>query len=75
MWYYFTADLSNDTEFQKWIDQAVADFEHAKALPFVIIDIKTVSIIGSTRIANISEKDSRVEIGWTCIAKKYQGTE
>ena len=74
MWNYFTADLSDETILKKWIETAVSDLKGYKALPLTIIDATNENIIGTTRIANISEVNKRVEIGWTWISKKYQGT-
>lgn len=74
MWYYFTADLSNEVTLKKWIETAISDLKKYKALPFTIIDTRNENIIGTTRIGNISELNKRVEIGWTWISKKYQGT-
>ena len=74
MWYYFTADLSNESTLKNWIENAVSELKDKKSLPFTIIDPTNDDIIGTTRIGNISETNNRVEIGWTWIAKKYQGT-
>lgn len=74
MWYYFTSDLSNKNELEQWIEQAVQDHKNKIALPFVIIEKESGKIVGSTRIANISIKDNRVEIGWTWVAKSHWGT-
>ena len=74
MWYYFTADLSKEATLKKWIETAGIELEKRKALPFTIIDPDNENIIGTTRIGNISEINCRVEIGWTWIAKQYQGT-
>ena len=74
MWYYFPSDLSNSETLQQWIKVAIQDLENGKSLPFTILDKRNNEIIGSTRIFNLSKRDSRVEIGWTWIAKKHQGT-
>lgn len=74
MWYYFTADLSVEASLKKWIETAISDLKERKALPFTIVNPKNQNIIGTTRIGNISEIHKRVEIGWTWIAKEYQGT-
>ena len=42
-------------------------------LALTIIDKEENRIIGSTSIGNISKRDKRAEIGWTWIAKEYQG--
>ena len=74
MWYYFTADLSNQVTLKSWIEAAVSELKEQKSLAFTIIDLTTNEIVGTTRIGNISKINSRVEIGWTWIAKKHQGT-
>jgi len=74
MWYYFTADRSKEEVLKKWVETAISDLKKNNALPFTIIDLKNENIIGTTRIGNISEINNRVEIGWTWIAKNYQGT-
>lgn len=74
MWYYFTVDLSNELTLKNWINSAISELKDKKSLPFTIIDPINENIIGTTRIGNISELNKRVEIGWTWISKKYQGT-
>jgi len=74
MWYYFTADLSEKKILKHWIEIAVEELKEQKSLAFTIIDVKTNRIIGATRISNLSKINCRVEIGWTWIAKEYQGT-
>ena len=74
MWYYFTADLSDKMVLKKWIEDAVKELDEEKSLPFTIINLVNDEIIGTTRIGNISKTNNRVEIGWTWIAKEYQGT-
>src|SRR2546430_9531536 len=40
---------------------------------FVITDVKTQQIIGSTRFYGYDPEKSEIEIGWTFLAKKYWG--
>lgn len=74
MWYHFTSDLSDENTLKKWIESAVIDLKKNKSLPFTIIDAVNKEIIGTTRIGNLSNIHNRVEIGWTWISEKYQGT-
>lgn len=74
MWYYFTADLSDEAILRAWIESAVEDRANRISLPFTIVDSGTNELMGSTRISNLSEVNSRVEIGWTWIAHTYRGT-
>jgi RimJ/RimL family protein N-acetyltransferase len=73
MWIYFTSDLSVETELKAWMDQAIAETRNKTRLAFTIIDRPSSNPIGSTSIGNVSLKDKRAEIGWTWIAKDFQG--
>ena len=46
---------------------------HAR-YPFTIIDKKSGQAAGSTSYASVSQKDGRLEIGWTWIGPGYQRT-
>ena len=70
MWIYFTADLSDRTALDSWVRTGVED---EGRLALTVVDIASNKIIGSTSIANISVRDRRVEIGWTWLAKAFQG--
>ncbi len=70
MWIYFTSDLSKKEDLNKWINSGVND---SSRLALTIVDLEKNKIIGSTSIGNISIRDKRAEIGWTWIAKPYQG--
>lgn len=74
MWYYFTEDLSDQRILKQWVLEAVDQHKNKQSLPFVMINPNLGELMGTTRIANISERHQRVEIGWTWIAKPYQGT-
>jgi RimJ/RimL family protein N-acetyltransferase len=73
MWKYFTRDLSVNSELQIWFDDAISGIRNRSRLAFTIIDKKTGAVAGSTSFGNISYRDKRTEIGWTWIAKEYQG--
>jgi RimJ/RimL family protein N-acetyltransferase len=73
MWVYFTNDLSDKTELETWVNDALIQKENKTRLPFTIIDKKTNNLIGSTSFGNISYRDKRIEIGWTWLGKKYWG--
>ncbi|WP_373524116.1 GNAT family N-acetyltransferase [Aquiflexum sp.] len=70
MWRFYTHDLSNLDGIQGWAKPAF-DMER---LQFVIIDKKSNQTVGATAFGNISERDSRLEIGWTWLGKEFQGT-
>ena len=73
IWLYFTSDLSVKSELIEWVNSALSGLQKKERLPFTIIDKSTQTVIGSSSFGNISYRDSRVEIGWTWLAKEFQG--
>lgn len=69
MWRFFTHDLSTLEGLTLW---AMPAFEKQR-LQFAIVEKSTNSIVGSTAFGNISERDGRLEIGWTWLGSEYQG--
>lgn len=70
MWIYFTHDLSVSEEFEKW---AEPHFKKER-LQFLVIDKPSGQVAGATAFGNYSERDQRIEIGWTWLGKEFQGT-
>lgn len=58
----------------EFVQGSLTEREKGARYPFVIYDKKTETYAGSTSIANVSNKDRRLEIGWTWIGKTYQRT-
>ncbi|HKJ41650.1 MAG TPA: GNAT family protein [Sunxiuqinia sp.] len=73
MWNYFTSDLSDKDVLITWVDEAVDQLKAKKRLALTLIEKKQNRIIGSTSLGNISERDKRIEIGWTWIGREFQG--
>ncbi|HEY4128796.1 MAG TPA: GNAT family protein [Gammaproteobacteria bacterium] len=75
-----------DEELWKWVPTRVLDRQDMKAymalaldeqkrgvsVPFTTTLKDSGQIVGSTRYANISARDGRLEIGWTWIGKAWQ---
>jgi len=61
-------------DMRRYVDVALAERAMGTAMPFVNVDPATGEIIGSTRFANISLADRRVEIGWTWMRPDHQRT-
>lgn len=69
-WIYFTQDLSNPEEFEKWANGHFLE----ERLQFVVIEKSSGKIAGSTAFGSFSPRDQRLEIGWTWLGKAFQGT-
>lgn len=74
LWIFGLADLSKPGELKKYIRNAIADRENGATAVWVIIDKKTNKVAGCTRLAEISWKDERGQIGWTWIGRDFQGS-
>jgi len=74
LWIFGLQDLSQPGELNKYIRQAIADRKNGTSAVWVIIDKKTNQVAGCTRLAEISWKDERGQIGWTWIGRDFQGS-
>lgn len=74
LWNLWVTSVPSKTSIDDYIAAALANEEKRIALPFVIMDLKTNTIIGSTRFCNIDATNRRLEIGYTWYAKTYQRT-
>jgi len=74
IWEYFTSDLNSEENVKNWIDEALTQFTAKSRYPFTIIDKILKRTAGSTSFGNFSKRDSRIEIGWTWLGKKFQGS-
>lgn len=74
MWKYFTLNLGDEKQLQKWFDAAFADKAANTRRPFTIIDKQTGTIGGSSSLGNISLHDLRAEIGWSWLGKGFRST-
>lgn len=74
LWIYGLKDLSVRENLHQYMQSALADRTDGNCAVWVIIDAKTGEVAGCTRLAEISWKDERGQIGWTWIGKAFQGS-
>ncbi len=74
VWDYFTSNLSDPESLRKWINTAVAAIEKKERMAFAVIRKETNKIIGSSSLGSYSERDKRIEIGWTWMSERARGT-
>ncbi|WP_057937751.1 GNAT family N-acetyltransferase [Algoriphagus resistens] len=70
LWTYFTYNLSIPEEFMEWANQAL----EGQRLQFSVWDKNINQLVGSTAFGNYSERDRRIEIGWTWLGAEFHGT-
>jgi RimJ/RimL family protein N-acetyltransferase len=73
-WRYMISRISNRQELEAWAQAAGQDRANGQRYTFVIVDQASGQIAGSTAYGNVSEKDKRLEIGWTWLAKDFRGS-
>jgi len=74
LWIYGLQDLSKPEELNKYIKKAISDRENGISAVWVVIDKRTNKVAGCTRLAEISWRDERGQIGWTWIGRDFQGS-
>jgi len=74
LWIYGLTDLSQPGELEKYIQKAIESRDQGVCAVWTIVDKRTNSVAGCTRLAEISWKDERGQIGWTWLGKEFQGT-
>ena len=59
---------------QQYVENSLADREKAFRYPFAVFSKEKGEYAGSTSIGNVSNKDKRLEIGWTWMGRRFQKT-
>ena len=71
---YSPSPFGTEEQLEENIRKAIDSRVNKQRYPFAIFDKQNDVYVGSTSYGNISLKDHRLEIGWTWIDKKSQGT-
>jgi RimJ/RimL family protein N-acetyltransferase len=74
MWAYFSLNLGDPAQLQKWMDLAYTERTAGTRRPFTIIDKASGQVAGSSSMGNISYHDLRLEIGWSWLGKEHRST-
>ena len=74
LWRWTLSDLRTPDDMRAYVEAALREQAEGRALPFATVDAASGRAVGSTRFANASAADGRVEIGWTWIGRPWQRT-
>ncbi|WP_222983002.1 GNAT family N-acetyltransferase [Flagellimonas meishanensis] len=74
LWELWYTSVPSAKTIDSYLQTALAEQKNGHSLPFVVVDKKTNSIVGSTRYMNIEALHKRLEIGHTWYAKSAQRT-
>lgn len=72
LWRWVPTRMESPADMQDYVEVALDERARGVSLPFVIVDLATERLAGSTRYANIVPAHWRLEIGWTWVAKEFQ---
>ncbi len=65
LWEFTGAYITNEETFRRYFNTALKEKAEGLSYPFAIYDKRINEYVGSTRYANISLPNKRLEIGWT----------
>lgn len=74
IWELGMSNLKEPSDLRAYIDTALSERQNKVSYPFLIFDKKMNCVAGSTRFGSISVPNKRVEIGWTWIHPRHQGS-
>ena len=72
LWQLFFTSVPEPENTRKYIEQALEGQKAGHMLPWAVRDLKTNTIVGSTRYHDIIAVSDRVEIGYTWYAQRVQ---
>ena len=72
LWRWVPSRIADRQGMQEYMELALDEQKRGLCVPFTTTLKESGEIVGSTRYANISVKDGRLEIGWTWIGRPWQ---
>lgn len=73
IWTYTTEALTTPEAVSAYVARALAERAAGQRYSFAVSLAGEATIIGSSSLGALSAKDRRIEIGWTWLARPYQG--
>jgi len=70
----FGAKVKNRTDLMRYFNYCISAKSNKTLYPFIILKKEDLKPVGITMFGNIDFHNKRLEIGWTWIAEKFQGT-
>ncbi|MBV8032836.1 MAG: GNAT family N-acetyltransferase [Betaproteobacteria bacterium] len=72
LWELFFTSVPEPDKTGSYIDFALSEQQKGAMLPWAVLDLKSGSVVGTTRYHDIIPAADRVEIGWTWYAQRCQ---
>ncbi|NOU94349.1 GNAT family N-acetyltransferase [Paenibacillus sp. LMG 31456] len=74
IWTYSPPGMRSVDDMKTYVETALEERVRGVAMPFVILDMETDRLVGTTRFADISTHHRHLEIGWTALAREVWRT-
>ena len=74
IWRYLPIRPTSIDDLRVWLEAGLRNAAGGSELPFATVDRETGAPIGSTRFMAIVPEHRRLEIGWTWLGNRFQGT-
>ena len=74
LWAFTIQKINSPEDFRKYFDTALLEKKQQRSYPLAYYNKKTYQYVGCTRYGNIDFNNKRLEIGWTWLHPKMQGT-
>ena len=72
LWHLQPAPIASEDDMRNYVQTALDDQQRGVGLPFVIVDVQSEQVIGSTRYMEITLAHFRLEIGATWLTPAHQ---
>jgi RimJ/RimL family protein N-acetyltransferase len=73
IWRYFVSMVETESDFEAFFDATLADAAAGTRVVYVVVDRASDRIAGSMSYGNLSERDLRLEIGWSWLGVAATG--
>jgi N-acetyltransferase len=74
IWRWYAVPVRAADEMAGVVETALKEQAAGVTLPFVMVEVASGRVVGSTRYLNIDTTHHRLEIGWTWLALRWQRT-
>ncbi|PWL39580.1 GNAT family N-acetyltransferase [Flagellimonas aquimarina] len=74
LWELWYTSVPSSKTIKSYVNTVLDEQKAGLAMPFVVLDKKTNTVIGSTRYLNVDAKNRRLEIGATWYSQRVQRT-
>src|ERR1700733_1655603 len=72
IWSFYTHEMKDKNDLEKYIDFAMAEFDSERSYPFIVFDKAAKRYAGSSRFYDIQLNNLATQLGYTWYGKEFQ---